>query len=297
MEGVPPGTGTFHILILTRRNRGVGRDNGGSVCVTVDDDKLVVIVLVRLCVVGRVRRIVHARASTAGVEQIGVVEVLVLVGESELVPDFLIHHETAPGGCVVLGRVEIGVVHLDRALRDMKTADPDLGDTEPSGVAVGTVAHLDPSRGRPALPATTAARRHGAPYWILRVVAGARRDAPVRGRRGQIGTPVGCEVITERDGERVAGPTPMVASPRMGSVRGAGSDEKHSRESRKGEQSEHSRHGGPPPVNLSESQSTFRVVAGSRCASGPMRSCASLRTDILLVDLLRYAGCYGKRLS
>src|SRR5439155_23445639 len=127
--------------ILARRDGGAGVRRG-TVRVTADNYSLVVVVLVRHGVVARVRRIIHARASTAGVKQIGVVEVLVLAGESQLVPDFLVHHEAVPGGCIVLRRVEISVVHSDRALRDVNTTDPDLGDAEPSVVAVAPVAHL-----------------------------------------------------------------------------------------------------------------------------------------------------------
>src|SRR5215217_9472028 len=89
--------------------------------------------------------VVHARPEVRGVE------VLVLVIETEGVADLLAHHQVPPCSGVVLCGVEVRIVDLGSALRDVLAADPDLGDAKPAVVAVGTVADLYPSTGRTAV--------------------------------------------------------------------------------------------------------------------------------------------------
>src|SRR5262245_47092787 len=108
----------------------------------IDGHELVVVVLVGTQVariaaaaVG-ITRVVHTGA------EIPVVEILVLMIEAEGVADFLTDNELPPGRSVVRGRGKVRVVHPDRALRDVAAAHPNLGDAEPSVVAVSTVADL-----------------------------------------------------------------------------------------------------------------------------------------------------------
>src|SRR5829696_43225 len=111
-------------------------DGGRGFDVRVDDLQLFVVVLVGMLVGGRVTRVVHARP------EVSIVEVLVLVVQPQGVADFLAHHQVPPGGGVVLRGVEVRIVDLGGALRDVLTAYPDLGESQPAVVAVLPVADL-----------------------------------------------------------------------------------------------------------------------------------------------------------
>src|SRR5215208_6712550 len=114
----------------------------------------------------RVVGVVHARP------EIGVVEVLVLMVESEGVAYLLAHHHLPPRGRVVLGGAEIRVIDFGSACRDMlAAADPDLGEAEPAVLAVRCVADLHPPTRR------TASSRTSSPADDRRVQHG--RFAPV----------------------------------------------------------------------------------------------------------------------
>src|SRR6266496_301893 len=105
--------------------------------------------LVRTWVIG----VVHARS------EIRVIEVRVLVIEAERVADLLAGYEVSPRSSVVLRLVEIVVIQLHSALRDVSAAsDPNLGDAEPAGVAVAGIADLHPPVGRSATPRAGAPR-------------------------------------------------------------------------------------------------------------------------------------------
>src|SRR6266536_1612929 len=127
--------------------RRVGRrglpDGAERVEVGVDGDQFVVVVLVGVLVGARVVGVVHAGA------EVRVGEVLVLVVQPEGVPDLLADDQLPPGGGVVLGGVEVGVVELDGALGDVHAAGHrDRRHAQPAGVAVGRVADLHAAGGR-----------------------------------------------------------------------------------------------------------------------------------------------------
>ena len=85
---------------------GSGSSGAGSRW-AVDVCQHLVIMVIRMLVASWVARVVHARA------QVGIVEVLVLMMQPEVVPDLLAHDERSPRCCVVAraGRI-VGVVHL-----------------------------------------------------------------------------------------------------------------------------------------------------------------------------------------
>lgn len=61
--------------------------------------------------------------------------------------DFLAHHMFAFVGVVVGGGIEVGVVHFCRTLRDVISAGQiDRGQTQPTIIAIGTIANLRGSR-------------------------------------------------------------------------------------------------------------------------------------------------------
>src|SRR5215207_563181 len=101
--------------------------------------------LVGMLVGGGVISVVHART------EVRVVEDLVLMIEAQSVADLLAHHKVSPGGRVVLWGVEIRIIHLGGALRDVLAANPDLRESQPSVVAVGAVADLYPPTRRTAV--------------------------------------------------------------------------------------------------------------------------------------------------
>jgi hypothetical protein len=98
-------------------------------------------VLIRVLVRFRIAGVVHAGP------EVRVVEVFVLVRETEGVPNLLTHDKVLPRRRVVGRRVEVAVVHLGRALRDVDSpCDPDLRDTQPTVKPVRGVADLNAPR-------------------------------------------------------------------------------------------------------------------------------------------------------
>ena len=104
--------------------------------VRINGHELVVVVLVGMLIGRGVRGVIHARTERR------IIKVLILVIKPKGVPGFLTHHQIPPRGSVVLGRIEIGVIHFDGSLGDVQSIDPDLRDTEPAVAAVGRVANL-----------------------------------------------------------------------------------------------------------------------------------------------------------
>ena len=124
-----------------------GRADGReAVEVTVDDIELLVVVSVRAQIARRtvwIARVIHTGP------QVAIVEVFVLVIETECVSHFLADDRLTPTWRVVLSLAEVRVIDLHGALRDVAAAgDPDLRDAEPTSAPIGGVANLDASRGR-----------------------------------------------------------------------------------------------------------------------------------------------------
>jgi len=121
----------------------VGRLTNGSegVEMGINDSQLLIVVGVGVLVSAWVTGIVHAGA------EIGIVKILILVVEAESVADFLTNDHLSPGWTVVIGGIEISIVHLGHCLSDMETRDPDLGDTKPAVVAVFRITNFDPAAG------------------------------------------------------------------------------------------------------------------------------------------------------
>src|SRR5882724_9628934 len=124
-------------------------DRRCGVEVRINRHQFVVIVLVWVFVVRRpvwIARVVHAGA------QILVIEICVLVIEAEGVADLLTTHEVSPSRRVVSRGIEIRVVQLHRALRDVSAAtDPYLCHAKPSRIAIVRVTDLHAPAGRPAI--------------------------------------------------------------------------------------------------------------------------------------------------
>src|SRR6266576_6506605 len=105
----------------------------------------------------------------------------VLMVETEGVSYFLTHDVLALVGVVVgIARAgpEVVVVHLDRALHDVRAArlEPDRGDAEPAVVTVARVADLVPTGGRaavsvPRLPGDDRRVEHGRLRPVARALA------------------------------------------------------------------------------------------------------------------------------
>src|SRR5919112_1623896 len=94
---------------------------------------------------GWVVGVVHART------QIGVGLILVLVVEAEGVAYLLAHHHVSPCSRVVLRGVEVSIVDLGSACRDVAAAAyPDLSEAEPPVRTIRGVADLDPTISRTA---------------------------------------------------------------------------------------------------------------------------------------------------
>lgn len=163
----------------------------------------VVVVLVRVLVQGRVVRVVHAGAE----RRVG--EVFVLVIEPEEVADFLTHDQVPPGQRVVRRRVEVRVVHLDRALGDVVAGDPDLGHTEPAVVPVPVIADLRSSGRCSAAPGGESGARDDGGIQD-------RGSTPVARGRRQVAVPRRGEIVAKFQIERVGRARPVVISPTVG---------------------------------------------------------------------------------
>ena len=112
-----------------------------AVKMSVDSFQLIKIVLVGMLIARRaigITGVIHAAT------EVRVVEVLILMVETEVMSNFLAHDKPPPLGGVVCGRVKISVIHLGSGLRNMTAAYPYLRNTEPAIVAVFGIADLDP---------------------------------------------------------------------------------------------------------------------------------------------------------
>lgn len=65
------------------------------------------------------------------------------MSETECMTDFLTHNVQSFVRIIVCAGVEIGVVHLGRTLRDMRSAQIDRSETEPAVAAVCVIAGMD----------------------------------------------------------------------------------------------------------------------------------------------------------
>ena len=121
-----------------------------------------------------IREIVHA-----GIER-GTARRLVV--KTERVADLLTHYVEFLIGIVIGRGVEVSVIHLGGALRNMRTAgDIDRRQAEPAIVTIGAVAYLDSAGDHFAVPARSTSDRceihHGG-------------VAPIRERSIELGGPV-----------------------------------------------------------------------------------------------------------
>ena len=85
--------------------------------------------------------------------EIRIVEILILVVQSQRVANLLTRNQIPPGCRVVRGCIEVAVVHFHTTLRNVRTGDPHLCNPEPTIEAVSVVAHFNSAaRGTAVLP-------------------------------------------------------------------------------------------------------------------------------------------------
>lgn len=130
--------------------------------------------------------------------------------EAEGVSYLLAHYVLALVGIIVSGRIEIGVVHLCRTLRNMGAASQiDRCQPQPTIASIGAVADLRSTSDHGA----TLVGRAGNDCSQDRAVA----RIPVTRRCRHMRFPVRrCQVIAQLQRELRSRPCPMIATPRMG---------------------------------------------------------------------------------
>lgn len=77
---------------------------GGAVEVRINTNQLIVVVFIRVLVCAWIVRVIHTRS------QVCIVEILVLMVQSQRVANFLTRNQISPRRGVVCRRVEIGIV-------------------------------------------------------------------------------------------------------------------------------------------------------------------------------------------
>src|SRR5688500_12192619 len=115
-----------------------------AVSVIVDVKQLLVIVLIRMLIAQRIVCVIHTGS------EIRVIEIFVLMIESESVSDFLAHHEISPGHCIVSRSIKIRIIELNVRRSDVIAANRNSGNSEPAVKTVSVVADFDFSGCRPA---------------------------------------------------------------------------------------------------------------------------------------------------
>lgn len=187
-QSAPLGWGLEIDLVHGRRCLATGSRLANGSCgveVFIDGLQLLVIVEVWMLVAGRaiwIASVIHARS------EVWVRVVLVLMIKAENMADLLTHNEPPPGWGIVAPRVEIRIIELHNTLRDVIAADPDLGYSEPAGVAVSLTADLGPPAGG------SATLRFGPTRYHCGVQHA--RYTPVARRFAEICIPSGRYVIT-----------------------------------------------------------------------------------------------------
>ena len=93
--------------------------------------------------------VIHTRT------KISIVEIFILMVQTQRVANFLTRNQIPPGRGVVRGCVEVTVVQFHRTLRNVRTGGPHLCNAEPTIEAVSVVAHFNSAaRGAAVLPGT-----------------------------------------------------------------------------------------------------------------------------------------------